>query len=70
MQNNPGGNECALEGKGLGFESEQDLFFFQTVKILVQKNVGLLFVCLCFVGLVARSKNRVFLDQKKFTVVA
>ena len=28
MQNNPGGNECALEGKGLGFESEQDLFFF------------------------------------------
>ena len=35
--------------------------FFQTVNILLQNNFGLLFVCLRFVGLVSRSKNRLFL---------
>ena len=35
----PGGNEYVWDGKGMGFASDQDLFFFS------DKIVGLMFVC-------------------------
>ena len=38
------------------------------VKFQVQKNFGLSFVSLCFVGFIAWSKNRIFV-RKFFTVV-
>ena len=65
------GNEYSWDGKGPGFESDQDLFFFQKRNIPFQKNCGLLcklMFCqlschiselsayyVCFVGIVATS---------------
>ena len=52
------------------FESDQDLFFFQTVKIPVQKKNRPFICLLMFFGFVARFKNRSTLVQTNFTVVA
>ena len=47
-------------GNILGSKLPRICLFFQTVKVTVQKNFGLLFVCSCFVGLVGRSKKKTF----------
>ena len=51
---------------GSEFESDQDLFFFKRKIFRFKKFFIPLFVCLCFVGLFARSKNLFFFAVSKF----
>ena len=53
-----GGEEYAWDGKGRGFESDQDFFFKLNdifTELFLSKKCQPLVVCLCFVGFVATS---------------